>query len=333
MAQETVTIPGGVRARAVPSAPGSAEGGRADAPAVKVRSTKPRSLWSDAWRRLTRNRMAVIGLCVIIIFWLVAILAPFIAPYGLNDQNHSAVYRPPVWNTGDWRYILGTDGVGRDELSRILYGARISMLVGIIPVSIHLIVGGLIGLSAGFRGGRTDNLLMRLVDIMYAFPGLLFLIVVSAALRDTFIGKQMGGLLMIFIALAIVGWEGTARLVRGQVLSIKQKEYVEAARSLGASNVRIMWKHIVPNILAPLIVSVAFGVPGAIFAEAGLSFIGIGIRPPIASWGNMIGDGFVSIYSNPILIAAPAVCVALVMLSFTFLGDGLRDALDPRMKQ
>jgi oligopeptide transport system permease protein len=147
------------------------------------------------------------------------------------------------------------------------------------------------------------------------------------------LGRQMGGLLLMFTALALVGWEGTARLVRGQVLSQKQKEYIEAARCLGAGNIRIMWKHLVPNILAPLIVSIAFAIPGAIFAEAGLSFIGLGVRPPTASWGNMIQDGFVALYSNAALIGVPAACVALVMLAFTFLGDGLRDALDPRMKQ
>jgi oligopeptide transport system permease protein len=309
--------------------------GRAAAPAPELvlRSTKPRSLWSDAWRRLRRNRMALLGMAIIIIFWGVAILAPFVAPWGFNDQNHLAVYRPPVWAAGDARYPLGTDGVGRDELSRLIWGARVSMVVGIVPVTLNLLIGGTVGMLAGYMGGRTDNLLMRLVDVVYAFPGLLFIIIMSVAFRDTWLGQQMGGLLIMFIALAAVGWEGTARLVRGQVLSQKQKEYVEAARSLGAGAGRIMWKHLLPNILAPLIVSVAFAVPGAIFAEAALSFIGLGIRPPTASWGNMIQDGLSSIYSNQVLIVAPALCVATVMLSFTFLGDGLRDALDPRMKQ
>lgn len=303
-------------------------------PLVSLRSTKPRSLWSDAWRRLIRNKMAVVGMVVIIFFWAMAITAPWVAPYEVNAQHHQFTYRGPAWSAGgDLRFLLGTDGVGRDELSRLIWGARISMVVGIIPVSVHLIIGGVVGMLAGFRGGRTDNLLMRMVDIFYAFPGLLLAIIMMVALRDVWLGRQMGGLLLMFFALAIVGWEGTARMVRGQVLSVKQKEYIEAARAIGASNTRLMWRHIVPNILAPLIVAVAFGVPGAIFAEAGLSFIGLGIRPPTASWGNMLQDGFASIYSQPVLIAAPALCVALVMLAFTFLGDGLRDALDPRMKQ
>jgi oligopeptide transport system permease protein len=213
-----------------------------------------------------------------------------------------------------------------------LWGARVSMVVGIIPVTIHVLVGGLVGMVAGYAGGRTDNLLMRVVDVFYAFPGLLLAIILSAAYRDTWLGRPFGGLGLIFVALAVVGWEGTARIVRGQVLSVKQQEYIEAARALGVGSGRIMFRHIVPNIMAPVIVGIAFGIPAAIFGEAGLSFIGLGIRPPVASWGNMIQDGLSSIFSNPTLILAPAVCVALVMLSFTFLGDGLRDALDPRTK-
>ena len=255
------------------------------------------------------------------------------APHGLNEQHHEITFRGPAWATGNWSYVLGTDGVGRDELSRLMWGARISMIVGLVPVTIHLLIGGLVGMTAGFRGGRTDNLLMRVVDVFFAFPDLLLVIIMSVALRETWLGQQWGGLLVMVLALSIVGWEGTGRIVRGQVLSVKEREYVEAARAIGVSNTRIMLRHISPNILAPLIVGVAFAVPRIIFAEAGLSFIGLGIRPPTASWGNMIQDGMASLYSNSILIAAPAICVALVMLAYTFLGDGLRDALDPRMKQ
>lgn len=322
-----------------PVAPGGATGAvRVNAPnapasaLLPTRGGRPRSLWSDAWRRLIRNRAAVAGMAVILLFWGIAIFVPLIAPYDINDQHHDATLRAPSWTSGDSRFLLGTDGVGRDELSRLLWGARISMVVGIIPVTIHLLIGGVIGMAAGFLGGRVDNLLMRVVDIFYAFPALLMVIIMSVAFRESWLGQQMGGLLLIFVALAIVGWEGTARVVRGQVLSVKEKEYVEAARAVGASNLRIMWRHILPNILAPLIVGVAFAVPGAIFAEAGLSYIGLGVRPPTASWGNMIQDGLASLYSQPGLILAPAVCIALVMLAFTFLGDGLRDALDPRMK-
>jgi oligopeptide transport system permease protein len=323
MAQQTAI------ARPRPAAPATAPA----ALLAGMRPSAPRSLWSDAWRRLLRNKAAVAGMVVIACFFLVAIFAGWLAPWGVNEQHHALTFRAPAWTSGNWDFILGTDGVGRDELSRLIYGSRVSMVVGIIPVTIHLLIGGAVGMAAGFIGGRTDNLLMRLVDVFYAFPSLLLVIIMSVAFRDSWLGRQMGGLMLIFVALAIVGWEGTARVVRGQVLSVKQREYVEAARAIGAGNARIMWRHIVPNILAPLIVGVAFAIPGAIFTEAALSYIGLGVRPPTASWGNMIGDGLASIYSQPALIAAPAICVGIVMMSFTFLGDGLRDALDPRMRQ
>ncbi len=301
--------------------------------ALGRRTSPPRSLWTDAWLRLRRNRMAVLGLYAIATCATIAILAPVVAPYGFNDQYHEKVYVGPVWETGDWTYLLGTDGVGRDELSRLIWGARISLVVGFVPVAIRLVLGGVVGIVSGYFGGRVDNFLMRIADVFYAIPDILFAIIMSAAFRDTWFGQQMGGLLLLFSSLALFGWEGLARLIRGQVLSLKEKEFVEAARALGAPPARIMWRHIVPNTLAPVIVSLAFGVPSAIIGEAGLSFIGLGVRPPTASWGNMLQDGLASIFSQPTLIAAPAVCIAIILLAFTFLGDGLRDALDPRMKQ
>ncbi len=301
--------------------------------AMGARTSPPRSLWTDAWLRLRRNRMAVVGIGTVIVVAVIAVLAPLVAPYSMNDQYHEKVYYGPVWDTGDWAFILGTDAVGRDELSRLIWGARISLIVGFVPVMIRLILGGLIGITSGYLGGRVDNILMRIADVFYAIPDILFAIIMSAAFRDTWFGQQMGGLLLLFSSLALFGWEGLARLVRGQVLSLKEKEFVEAARALGATPTRIMWRHIVPNTLAPVIVSLAFGIPSAIIGEAGLSFIGLGVRPPTASWGNMLQDGLSSIYSQPTLIAAPAACIAVILLAFTFLGDGLRDALDPRMKQ
>lgn len=293
---------------------------------------KPRSLWLDAWERLLRNRAAVAGMCVIGLFYGVAILAPLLAPHGVNEQRHEAAYRLPAWASGDWRFVLGTDAVGRDVLTRLIYGARISMTVGLVPISISLLIGGAVGLTAGYMGGRTDNLLMRLVDAVYAFPDLLFLIIISIAFRDTWLGQQMGGLLLIFLALAVVGWEGLARLVRGQVLSLRQKEFVEAARCIGGGHFRIMWRHLMPNVLAPVIVALAFRVPGAIMAEATLSFFGIGIRSPTPSWGTMLQDGLAALFSQPALVLAPAAVIGMLLISFTFLGDGLRDALDPRLK-
>ena len=331
MAQQT-TIAATIRTTGAAGLPAPA--GAAQPDVTLARSSKPRSLWSDAWRRLMRNRAAVVGMVIITLFCVLAITADWVTPFALNDQHHEAVYRPPAWAPGaDPRFLFGTDGVGRDVLSRLIYAARTSLIVGLVPVTLNLLIGGTIGMTAGYVGGRTDNLLMRVTDVVFAFPSLLLIILMTVAFRDTWLGRPMGGLLVTFVALAIVGWEGTARLVRGQVLSQKQKEYVEAARALGAGHRRIMTRHLMPNILAPLIVTVAFGVPGAIFTEATLSFIGLGSRPPFASWGNMIQDGFASIYSNVFLVISPAICIALVMLSFTFLGDGLRDALDPRMKQ
>ncbi|MEP6896315.1 MAG: ABC transporter permease, partial [Chloroflexota bacterium] len=223
---------------------------------------------------------------------------------------------------------------------RVIYGARVSMVVGVVPTVVILVFGTFIGMISGYTGGRVDNLLMRVTDVVYAFPDLLFFIIVLVALRDSPIGKFMNGLFLLFLALAIVNWVGVARLVRGQVLSLKQKEFVEAARCIGAKDFRIMFRHILPNTLGPLIVSAAFTVPGLIISEAILGYLGLGMRPPntlegnyfITSWGNLMLDGQTTINSQPFLLLAPALCVALIVLAFTFLGDGLRDALDPRMR-
>ena len=296
-----------------------------------------RSLWSDALRRLMRNKMAVASMVVIGLFIAIAITAPFLAPHDPTFQSRirtgGGVELPPFWVAGGKPgYLLGTDVSGRDVLSRIMYGAQVSLSVGFIPMLIILIIGTVVGMNAGFRGGWVDSLLMRITDITYAFPDLLFLLIVISALRDTPIASFLGGLPLMFIALSLIGWVGVARLVRGQVLSLREKEFVEAARSIGTSNGQIMLRHLFPNSLAPLIVSAAFGVPGFILAESFLSYIGIGVRPPMATWGGIISDGFASINSSPHLVWVPATCIGLLTLSFTFLGDGLRDALDPRMK-
>lgn len=314
---------------------------------VNVLARKQRSLWRDALTRLLRNRAGVAGMAIVAAFALIALLAPVIAPYdpvcqfyvgghsgcGIDGAKTGPTLKDPVWmKDSDPRFLLGTDGVGRDILSRLIWGARISLVVGIVPVSIIIVVGGLVGLVAAYNGGWIDNLLMRIVDILYAFPDLLFLIIIMATLRGTGFGKLGAGLFLIFIALSLVDWVGMARLVRGQALSVKEQEFVQAARAIGVGPVGIMWRHIYPNCLAPVIVRSAFAVPGYIFAEAGLSFIGIGIIPPTPSWGVMINDGFPAFQGTPTLVLLPAICVALVLLSFTFIGDGLRDALDPRMK-
>lgn len=298
-------------------------------------STKPRSLWSDAWRRLKRNRMAVIGGLYILFMVFLAVAAPVVAPYDPTVTENGALPNlPAFWSPGhDARFLLGTDSLGRDELSRLIWGARVSMLVGLVPVTIITIIGVTVGLTAGWLGGRWDNFIMRLVDVVYAFPDLLFFIIVQIALRDSAIGRAMGGLVLLFGALALVGWTNMSRLVRGQVLSLKRKDFVEAAQAMGAPTHRIVLRHILPNSLAPIIVSIAFGIPSAILAEAILSFIGLGVRPPTASWGGMVYDAFAFVGSAPATVLIPAAMIALVMLAFTFLGDGLRDALDPWMSK
>jgi oligopeptide transport system permease protein len=300
-----------------------------------VLARKQRSLWQDAFWRLRRNRAAMVGIGIILLASFCAIFAPLIAPYDPFAQNTPLANMDPLWVGGQYTnsgYLLGSDALGRDILSRLIWSARISMIVGLVPTFLVFTMGASLGMLAGFFGGWIDNLLMRFTDIIYAFPDLLFVIIIMATLRNTWLGDIMGGLILIFVALAVVNWVGLARLVRGQVLSLKEKEFVEAARAIGVPTSRIMARHLFPNALAPVIVSLAFAIPGAMLAESILSFIGIGIRPPTATWGVMINEGFVVFSQSPWPVLLPAVCISIVMLAFTFLGDGLRDALDPRMK-
>lgn len=285
------------------------------------------SLWADAWRRLLQNRLAVLGGVIVLLLIFVAIFANWLAPYDPATQNYEAIQQGP-----STRHLLGTDLLGRDVLSRLIYGARVSVTVGIFSQLVVLLIGVPVGAVAALAGGRIDNLLMRFTDIVYAFPDLLFIILLSTVLSQHPIKQAMGGMLVIFFAIGIVAWVGMARLVRGQMLALREKEFVEAARALGASEARILWKHLLPNALGPIIVALTFGIPGAIFAEAALSYIGIGITPPMPSWGSMVHDGYGAIFGSPHLVVAPAAAIAITMMAFTSLGDGLRDALDPRMK-
>ena len=288
-------------------------------------------LWKDAWVRFRRNRLAVAGLVVIVVMIVLALGARLpTTPGGLWKILHltNEPFLQDVTNsyaTPSLQHPLGTDILGRDQLSRILYGASISLTIGIVVQFLILGIGGSIGMAAGYFGGWIDNLLMRFTDIMYAFPDLLLVLVFVAAFGPSFWS--------IFIALGLVYWVGLARLVRGQVLSIKEKEYVEAAIMTGTSPLKLIVKHLVPNSLGPVIVTLTFGIPAAIFTEAALSFLGIGIRPPEPSWGVMIEDGYAGIFADPQQVIFPGIAVALTMLSFTFVGDGLRDALDPRMRR
>jgi len=294
-----------------------------------VPSRRSRGLWSDAWRRLRKNKLAVAGLIIIGLLALIAIFAPLLAPYNFRDVVHSGHTNAGPGEAG----LLGADNLGRDILSRLLYGARISLSVGLVVQVVVVGIGIPLGAIAGYFGGWVDSLISRLIDIMYAFPTLLLIVLLSSALRESPIKQLLGGLFIIFIAIGLSSWVGDARLMRGQIISLKSREYVEAARSIGATSGRILWKHLIPNALGPILVSVTFGVPGAIFAEAALSYLGIGVIPPTPSWGAMINEGYPAIFYSPTQVLLPGLAIAITMLSFTFLGDGLRDALDPRGKR
>ena len=304
-----------------------------------------RSLGQEAWARLFRNKASVAGMIIIAFFLVLVIFAPQIAPYDPLEFHSGQDFLPPAWveshagKSGSPDFLLGTDTLGRDVLSRVIYGARVSMLVGFLPTIIILFVGTSVGMIAGYYGGRLDNYLMRLTDIMYGFPDLLFFIIAIVALRDTWLGDLMNGLALLFMALAIINWVGVARIVRGQVLSLKEKEFIEAARCVGATNSRIMFRHLLPNSLGPIVVVAAFTIPNMIITEAVLGYLGLGLRPAtdlssffVTSWGALLLEGQTAINAQPFMLLAPALCVALVVLAFTFLGDGLRDALDPRLR-
>lgn len=292
------------------------------------------SLWRDAFARLRKNRLAMIGLILVLFVLFIAIFGSFLAPYPYQDQDLKAVLAnknqpAPPFSAG---HILGTDQIGRDLLSRLMDGARISMSVAIVVQIVVLLLGVPIGAMAGWFGGRVDNILMRFTDVMYAFPDLLFIILLTVVFRETPIGHAMDGLLLVFIAIGLTSWVTVARLVRGQLLSLKETEFVEAARAIGVSDRKIVTRHLLPNGIGPIIVAITLGIPAAILAEATLAYIGIGVQAPRASWGSLINDGQAVIRSSPWLTFFPAVAIAVALISFTFLGDGLRDALDPKLK-
>jgi oligopeptide transport system permease protein len=281
-------------------------------------------LWRDAWQRFRRNPIAVGGLIFVCLLVLDALLAPLLVSLHLIadplKQNVTHTYAG-----FSLQHPLGTDYLGRDLLSRVMFGARISLMIGLTVQAIYLLIGGTVGLTAGYFGGRVDNLLMRFVDIWYAFPDLLFLLVVVAVLGPS--------LFTIFVAIGVIGWVDLSRLIRGQVLSLKEKEFVEGARAAGSGPSKIILRHLLPNTLGPIIVSLTFGIPRAIFLEATLSYLGVGIPPPTPSWGIMIQDGYQAIFAYPHQVLVPALALAVTMLSFSFIGDGLRDAIDPRMRR
>src|SRR5712691_11265199 len=288
-------------------------------------------LWQDAWIRFQRNRLAVIGLAVVGFLIMVALVTPLLVKLGiLVDPFHQQVLDIQV-GPGVRGHVMGTDLLGRDTLSRLMLGSEVSLTVGLLVQGIIFPIGLTIGLVAGYFGGRVDNLLMRFTDIWYAFPDLLFVLVVVSVWHVQ--GAWFVQLIPIFGAIALTSWVNLARLVRGQVLSIKEKEFVEAARSSGSSPAKLILKHLLPNSLGPIIVTLTFGIPQAIFLEAVLSFLGVGIQPPTPTWGQMVFDGYEAIYANPTSVVFPALAIGFTLLAFTFVGDGLRDALDQRMRR
>lgn len=296
----------------------------------EVSLRRERGLWSDAFRRLVRNRMAMAGLIVLALIGALAFLGNYADPvqrYEPRAQDYDVLQTSPSLD-----HLFGTDNLGRDSWSRVLQGVWISLQVGLGVQVIVLAIGLLVGGVAALGGRLLDNLMMRFTDLAYAFPDLLFIILLRAALtgRDwPILGEPVP---QMIVAIAFVSWVTVARLVRGQMLSLKERDFVMAARAIGSSRTRIVFQHMLPNTLGPVIVAVVFGIPLAIFAEAVLGFIGIGVPPPTASLGRLVSDGYSFIQVNVWVVLFPAGAIALLMLCFTFLGDGLRDALDPRWR-
>lgn len=278
------------------------------------------SYWQDVWRRFKENKLAMLGLFTIIAITLLAIFGPLLSPYSYSQQFMD------FQGVGPCRaFWFGTDTLGRDVLVRVLYGARISLAVGFVASFINLVVGVIYGGIAGLAGGRVDAVMMRIVDIFYSIP-----LVLTVILLMVLMGP---GLKSIFIALGLVYWVDMARIVRAQVLSLKEQDFVMAARAMGANTRRILFRHLIPNCMGPIIVTVTMCIPAAIFTEAFLSFIGLGVSAPAASWGMLTSDAVVGIRSYPHMLFFPAMAIALTMLAFNFLGDGLRDALDPQLRK
>lgn len=281
---------------------------------------KGRSLWQDAFSRLKKNKLAMAGLIILVFMMILAILTPWIAPYSYEEQDLYLGATPP--SAQHW---LGTDVFGRDQLTRVLYGSRISLMVGFVATAVALCIGVLYGTAAGFIGGRVDNFMMRFVDILYALPFTIFIILLTVVF-----GRS---LFLLFLAIGAVEWLTMARIVRGQVLSLKRQEFIEAAVSMGLTRWHIMTRHVIPNILGPIIVYTTLTIPSVILLESFLSFLGLGIQPPQSSWGSLISSGVETMEEYPWLLIFPGITLSLTLFSLNFLGDGLRDALDPRVSK
>ncbi|NQX89215.1 MAG: ABC transporter permease [Halioglobus sp.] len=275
------------------------------------------SLWRDAWVRLRRNRLAVLGLCILLLFTLIALLTPWIAPYDHAQQNLELGATPP--SMAHW---LGTDIFGRDLLTQIMFGGRISLAVGFVATVMALIIGVSWGAIAGYTGGRVDAVMMRVVDILYALPFMIFIVLLMVVF-----GRNM---LLLFLAIGAVEWLTMARIMRAQVQTLRQQEFVEAAVSIGLTPAAIIWRHLVPNALGPILVYTTLTIPSVMLLEAFLSFLGLGVQPPETSWGLLISYGAETMEEYPWLLLYPGMALAMTLFSLNFLGDGLRDALDVR---
>jgi ABC-type dipeptide/oligopeptide/nickel transport system permease subunit len=270
-------------------------------------------------RAVASHRLAAVGLVIIAALIFIAIFAPLLAPYSPNQQDLYRVLAPP-----SRIHLLGTDNLGRDLLSRLIYGTRVSLFVGIVSSLVSAVIGVIVGLIAGFRGGLVDAIIMRITDAFLCFPPLIFILAMSAVLGP--------GLQNVMLSFALFGWTVFARLARGQVLQVRELPFIEAARSVGVPATRIMFRHILPNIMAPVLVAITITIGVAILVESGVSFLGLGVQPPTASWGKELRVGFTYLEAAPLFSIAPGVMISLAIISFNFVGDGLRDALDPRLR-
>jgi oligopeptide transport system permease protein len=322
-------------------APPEAAVGEADLRAAeKGEVVKGTSLWQDAWRRLLRNKLAVFGMIVVALITIASLVGPSIIKRATGvtpdyiPSDASLIKSFPPFTSPDgsfsWAHPMGTDNQGRDIFARVLQGGQISLMVGIISTLVSLLIGVGYGAMAGYLGGRIDNIMMRLVDVLYSLPYIIIVIVLLSMFRSQ---TARGQLVLLFVALGSVSWLTMARIVRGQVLSLKNQEFILAAKATGVSTPRIIFRHLVPNTLGPVIVYATLTIPTVMLTEAFLSFLGFGVQPPLASWGSLATDGIQNIAIFPWQLIFPGVTMALTLFSLNFLGDGLRDALDPQMRK
>ncbi|TYP56184.1 ABC transporter permease [Thermosediminibacter litoriperuensis] len=275
--------------------------------------------WQDAWRRLKQNKVAMLGLIIIILYTIMAIVGPYMTPYDYRTTNTAEIDQPP-----SAKHWFGTDTLGRDLWARTWMGARVSLAIGFLAAFLNAVIGVIIGGISGYFGGKVDMFIMRTIDILYSIPYMIIVILMMVVLGQ--------GIMPLVIAMVVVGWLNMARLVRGQVLQLKEQEFVLAAKVLGASHSRIIFKHLIPNALGVILVNLTMSVPSAIFTEAFLSFIGLGVVPPHSSWGQLAYYGIQAFRVRPYQLFIPAFFISTTMLSLNLLGDGLRDALDPRLR-